>query len=177
MPVTTPRAPVSQPPPPTPTPPTHHPHAHTHAHTHTSPAHAMLCHTLQVRWNNIHPSVFLSSSADWTVKIWDSHDPKVCVRTGDAVHIGGLGQGLCTWRGVGGGAGMCPSSLDQAHMRPQCRRGHCNPASHLPPPSLPLPPSPPAHPASRTLPPCLPPTLSSPPPAVPFPAAGPHHEL
>lgn len=28
------------------------------------------------RWNNIHPRVFLSASADWTVKVWDSTDPK-----------------------------------------------------------------------------------------------------
>jgi hypothetical protein len=25
-----------------------------------------------VRWNNFHPRTFISASADWTVKIWDS---------------------------------------------------------------------------------------------------------
>ncbi|PNH05389.1 Dynein, intermediate chain, flagellar outer arm [Tetrabaena socialis] len=29
-----------------------------------------------VNWNRVHPSMFLSSSADWTVKLWDVHDPK-----------------------------------------------------------------------------------------------------
>lgn len=26
----------------------------------------------KVRWNNFHPRTFISASADWTVKIWDS---------------------------------------------------------------------------------------------------------
>jgi len=28
-----------------------------------------------VKWNNFHPRVFLSASADWTVKLWD-HNTK-----------------------------------------------------------------------------------------------------
>ena len=27
----------------------------------------------KVRWNNFHPSSFISASADWTVRIWDSN--------------------------------------------------------------------------------------------------------
>ena len=27
----------------------------------------------KVRWNNFHPNTFISASADWTVKIWDSN--------------------------------------------------------------------------------------------------------
>ena len=26
----------------------------------------------KVRWNNYHPRTFISASADWTVRIWDS---------------------------------------------------------------------------------------------------------
>ena len=26
----------------------------------------------KVKWNNFHPRTFISASADWTVKIWDS---------------------------------------------------------------------------------------------------------
>lgn len=26
----------------------------------------------KVRWNNYHPTTFISASADWTVRIWDS---------------------------------------------------------------------------------------------------------
>ncbi|EFJ48219.1 hypothetical protein VOLCADRAFT_81277 [Volvox carteri f. nagariensis] len=29
-----------------------------------------------VSWNHIHPNMFLSSSADWTIKLWDVHDSK-----------------------------------------------------------------------------------------------------
>lgn len=28
------------------------------------------------RWNHVHPKIFLSSSADWTIKVWDHTDPK-----------------------------------------------------------------------------------------------------
>lgn len=27
----------------------------------------------KVKWNNFHPSTFISASADWTIKIWDSN--------------------------------------------------------------------------------------------------------
>lgn len=30
-----------------------------------------------VRWNALHPRTFLSGSADWTVKLWDSLQEKV----------------------------------------------------------------------------------------------------
>jgi hypothetical protein len=30
-----------------------------------------------VRWNALHPRIFLSAGADWTVKLWDSLQPKV----------------------------------------------------------------------------------------------------
>ena len=30
-----------------------------------------------VRWNALHSRVFLSGSADWTVKLWDSMQQKV----------------------------------------------------------------------------------------------------
>ncbi|PNW75678.1 hypothetical protein CHLRE_12g536550v5 [Chlamydomonas reinhardtii] len=36
-----------------------------------------------VHWNNIHPSMFLSASADWTIKLWDVHDPKRAVMNFD----------------------------------------------------------------------------------------------
>ena len=29
----------------------------------------------KVRWNNYHPTTFISASADWTVRIWDSTYP------------------------------------------------------------------------------------------------------
>lgn len=29
----------------------------------------------KVKWNNFHPKTFISASADWTVKIWDSKTP------------------------------------------------------------------------------------------------------
>lgn len=29
-----------------------------------------------VHWNHIHPNMFLSASADWTIKLWDVHDSK-----------------------------------------------------------------------------------------------------
>jgi hypothetical protein len=28
-----------------------------------------------VRWNRVHPSVFLSASADWSLRIWDARRP------------------------------------------------------------------------------------------------------
>lgn len=30
-----------------------------------------------VRWNALHPRIFLSGSADWTAKLWDSAQAKV----------------------------------------------------------------------------------------------------
>ena len=30
-----------------------------------------------VRWNQVHSATFLSSSADWTVKLWHADSPKV----------------------------------------------------------------------------------------------------
>ena len=30
-----------------------------------------------VHWNACHPGVFLSASADWTVKLWQSHSSRV----------------------------------------------------------------------------------------------------
>ena len=30
-----------------------------------------------VRWNEVHSATFLSSSADWTVKLWHADSPKV----------------------------------------------------------------------------------------------------
>jgi WD40 repeat protein len=35
----------------------------------TYDAHHMAVYTL--RWNNFHPKIFISCSADWTVKVWD----------------------------------------------------------------------------------------------------------
>ena len=29
----------------------------------------------KVKWNNFHPRTFISASADWTVKLWDSKNP------------------------------------------------------------------------------------------------------
>lgn len=29
-----------------------------------------------VRWNYYHPDIFISCSADWTIKIWDHTHPK-----------------------------------------------------------------------------------------------------
>jgi dynein intermediate chain 1, axonemal len=36
-----------------------------------------------VRWNRIHGDVFLSASADWTVKLWDGSKDGVAVKTFD----------------------------------------------------------------------------------------------
>ncbi|KAG2499404.1 hypothetical protein HYH03_002978 [Edaphochlamys debaryana] len=36
-----------------------------------------------VHWNHIHPNMFLSSSADWTIKLWDVHDSKAPVMNFD----------------------------------------------------------------------------------------------
>lgn len=29
-----------------------------------------------VKWNNIHPRIFLSASADWTLKLWEGDNPR-----------------------------------------------------------------------------------------------------
>jgi len=29
----------------------------------------------KVKWNYFHPRTFISASADWTVKLWDSKNP------------------------------------------------------------------------------------------------------
>lgn len=46
----------------------------------TSYLSAFAGHTLPiyaVRWNSLHPRAFLSASADWTVKLWDTLHPRV----------------------------------------------------------------------------------------------------
>ena len=35
-----------------------------------------------VRWNPFHPDIFLSASADWTVKMWN-HNQKHCILSFD----------------------------------------------------------------------------------------------
>ena len=45
-----------------------------------------------VRWNPVHPNIFLSASADWTVKVWD-HTKKAPVLTFDLGQVrGGTGN-------------------------------------------------------------------------------------
>jgi len=46
----------------------------------TYEGHSMAVYT--VRWNDFHPNIFISSSADWTVKLWD-HTVKSCVMSFD----------------------------------------------------------------------------------------------
>jgi dynein intermediate chain 1 len=46
----------------------------------TYEGHSMAVYT--VRWNEFHPNIFISSSADWTVKLWD-HTVKSCVMSFD----------------------------------------------------------------------------------------------
>ena len=38
-----------------------------------------------VRWNNFNPKLFLSCSADWTVKMWE-HTRKHCLMSFDLNH-------------------------------------------------------------------------------------------
>ena len=45
-----------------------------------------------LRWNLFHPRVFLSSSADWTVRVWDSSYPK-SIMSFDV----GTSVGDCAW--------------------------------------------------------------------------------
>mmetsp|Transcript_24088 Transcript_24088/g.57176 ORF Transcript_24088/g.57176 Transcript_24088/m.57176 type:complete len:706 (-) Transcript_24088:55-2172(-) len=51
----------------------------------TFEGHHMAVYT--VRWNNFHPRIFLSASADWTVKLWDhnSRTPLMSFDLGNAV--------------------------------------------------------------------------------------------
>eukprot|EP00397_Hematodinium_sp_SG-2012_P028685 GEMP01030222.1.p1 GENE.GEMP01030222.1~~GEMP01030222.1.p1 ORF type:complete len:660 (+),score=160.44 GEMP01030222.1:34-2013(+) len=46
----------------------------------TYEGHAMAVYT--VRWNNFHPKMFISASADWTVKLWD-HEQKAALMSFD----------------------------------------------------------------------------------------------
>eukprot|EP00798_Chlamydomonas_sp_ICE-L_P025485 gene25485-11143_t len=44
------------------------------------------CHELSVyavKWNHLHPRTFLSASADWSVKVWDTESPKKPVMSFD----------------------------------------------------------------------------------------------
>ena len=45
------------------------PQAYSGQYLETYPSHHMAVYAL--RWNPFHPRVFLSCSADWTVKLWD----------------------------------------------------------------------------------------------------------
>ena len=36
-----------------------------------------------VKWNHLHPRTFLSASADWSVKLWDTDSPKKPVMSFD----------------------------------------------------------------------------------------------
>jgi len=37
----------------------------------------------KVKWNNFHPHIFISASADWTAKIWDAKYPKCPIMSFD----------------------------------------------------------------------------------------------
>jgi len=50
----------------------------------TYEGHSMAVYT--VRWNPFHPNIFLSSSADWTVKMWD-HNCKTPVMSFDLAQL------------------------------------------------------------------------------------------
>jgi dynein intermediate chain 1 len=39
----------------------------------TFPGHSMAVYS--VRFNHLHPSVFLSASADWSLRVWDARSP------------------------------------------------------------------------------------------------------
>ncbi len=49
---------------------TNRPQAYSSEYLRTYPGHSMAVYS--VRWNRLHPSVFLSASVDWSLRIWDA---------------------------------------------------------------------------------------------------------